>query len=498
MEATPVRAVQARKSIVPLRVLSDPGLVAHVRAGDREAFGEIFHRYQQPLFRYCGSLLANQADAADALQSTMAGAMRSLQSGAQHVELKPWLYRIAHNECISMLRARKITDSVPEETPAMRATEDVAFENERMRSLFNDLEQLPERQRAALIMRELNGLSFAEIASTFTITENGARQVIHEARVMLLDLEAGREMSCTEITQLISANDRRKLRPRRVKSHLRACADCRAFEASMRSREQTFGAFAPVLPVSVASAILPGLVGSSSTGISAATIAAATGGNAAGASLGAKVAIFAVAGVVTAGGGLVATNAIREADTQVAESADQETGTPTRDEMGSGTASSAVSSPMSWPSDAEDRQSRDKNRNSMKRARKSNGGRAGRPSESAGSPASAYQTGSAAGVNASPKAQAVTPDRANLGAGREASPGADASAAKALNADRSHRNASPSVERRRSASGRDTGQAYARQGSRASGRSDVGRGDQSDRGGDDHGALDERDSGGRP
>ena len=114
----------------------------------------IFRRYHQELYRYCRAILSNPDDAQDALQSTMAAALRALPGEQREISLRAWLYRVAHNEAISILRRRQQTLD-PNQIEQLRtpAAEAEADSRERMRRLVIDLRTLPERQRSALVMR---------------------------------------------------------------------------------------------------------------------------------------------------------------------------------------------------------------------------------------------------------------------------------------------------------------------------------------------------------
>src|SRR5205085_1155204 len=76
-------------------------------AGSAGAMTAIFERHHEALHRYCWSIVGNGHDAADALQNTMIKALRALPGETREIALRPWLYRIAHNESISLLRARR-------------------------------------------------------------------------------------------------------------------------------------------------------------------------------------------------------------------------------------------------------------------------------------------------------------------------------------------------------------------------------------------------------
>ena len=94
-------------------------------------------------------------------------------------------------------------------------------------------------------MRELNGIGFAEIGAAFGISEAAAKQTVYEARTSLHRMAEGREMACEPVREAISSEDRRRLRSRRIRAHLRECADCRDFESSIAQRRADLAVLAP-------------------------------------------------------------------------------------------------------------------------------------------------------------------------------------------------------------------------------------------------------------
>jgi hypothetical protein len=153
-----------------------------------------------------------------------------------------------------------------------------AEDRERLRRLFADLEQLPDRQRGALVMRELSGLSFEEIAKAFETTPATARQTVYEARLSLRQMEEGREMRCEAATRALSEADGRSRRRRDLRAHLRHCASCRAFAAEIDERRSKLAALAP-LPLVASSGILHGvLAGKASGALASGTTAGGAGG----------------------------------------------------------------------------------------------------------------------------------------------------------------------------------------------------------------------------
>src|SRR3954454_2119706 len=265
----------------PSSLLSDERLTRRAVGGDERAFAAIFRRYHQSLYRFCLAIVGNPQDAQDALQNTMIKVLRALPGEERKIELKPWLYRIAHNESIDLLRRRRETTEldVEEVAPGYGLSENVET-RERLRGLLADLRELPDRQREVLVMRELSGLDFEEIGATLETTGAVARQTLYEARQSLRQMKEGRELDCDVVSRALSDGDGRVPRRRDVRAHLRSCAGCREFRDEIGSRRQDLAALAP-LPAVAAAGMLHGLVGGGSQAAVGGGIAAALGGGAA-------------------------------------------------------------------------------------------------------------------------------------------------------------------------------------------------------------------------
>jgi len=238
--------------------LGDERLARLAARGNTRAFAAVYERYHQVLYRYCRSILRDDADAQDALQSTFTRALSALKRGQRSAPLRPWLFRIAHNEAISVLRRRRRGEEslADASLPLAASAEDQAGERARMTLLLGDLAALPERMRSALVMRELSGLSHEEIAIALETTPGAAKQAIFEARRGLQECAEGRAMACAEVCRAISDGDGRLLRGRRVRAHLRDCASCSAFAASIQARQSDLRALVPVLPAAASAAVL--------------------------------------------------------------------------------------------------------------------------------------------------------------------------------------------------------------------------------------------------
>ena len=239
--------------------LGDELLARHAARGSERAFATLYERYHQQLYRYCRSILRDDTDSQDALQSTFTGAFQALRRGQRNAPLRPWLYRIAHNESISLLRrrARTATEELnPESMGVGGSVEQEAADRARWQGLVTDLGALPERQRGALLLRELSGLSHEDIAIALGTSAAAAKQAIFEARQALAEVAEGRAMSCEEVRRRVSEGDRRLLRGRRVNAHLHACTACEAFALAIPERRNQLRAFAPVLAPGAAAAVL--------------------------------------------------------------------------------------------------------------------------------------------------------------------------------------------------------------------------------------------------
>jgi RNA polymerase sigma factor (sigma-70 family) len=263
------------------------------------SFEAIYRRYHQQLYRYCLAILGNREDAQDALQNTMVKAMRALPGEKRRIDLKPWLYRVAHNESIELLRRRRPGEEIDAElaAPGPDAAE-MAAQRERLARLLADLEELPERQRGALLMRELAGLGFEQIGAALKASPAAARQAVYEARLSLRQMAEGREMSCREAMWELSEADGRVRRRRDIQAHLRSCPECRAFQEEIERRHRDLAALAP-LPAAAAAGLLHGILGS----------AKASGAGAAGG-----------AGAASSGAGAVGTGAAGAAGKAIAGS----------------------------------------------------------------------------------------------------------------------------------------------------------------------------------
>ncbi len=224
----------------------DELLAGRAAMGDDAAFTALCERYYGPLLGYTGSILLDGEDARDATQNALESALRALPGRDTSRPLRPWLYKIAHNEAITIIRRRRRHSELTEDCePTVPGPEVDAERRRRLAQLVDDLRTLPERQRGALVMRELNGLSYDEIGLALGLSNDGARRAVCDARTALHDAVDGRATACASVRRSISDGDRRSLRARAIRAHLRSCDACATFKRSIDARRADLQALAP-------------------------------------------------------------------------------------------------------------------------------------------------------------------------------------------------------------------------------------------------------------
>ena len=176
----------ARLAGVPLlRSQSDGRLVDLVRAGNDAAFEAIVARYRRPLLRYCTRMLSDER-AEDVVQQAFLRALAAMRRDERPLDLKPWLYTIAHNAALNALRERSLpSDSLEEEIDGVERPEQAFERREGLRSVIAAVGALPQRQRDALVLRELEGRSYDEIARELGVSDGAVRQLLNRARTTL-------------------------------------------------------------------------------------------------------------------------------------------------------------------------------------------------------------------------------------------------------------------------------------------------------------------------
>ena len=233
-----------------LRV-GDDRLVASVRAGDDAAFEIIYDRYYRGLLAFCGQMLGSRHEAEDALQHSFASAYRALRGGAGDIDLRPWLYTIARNRCVSVLRARRAQVSVEGIAAEAGPFEGMSAQVQRradLRDLVEELHRLPDDQRAALVLFELGDESHEQIAAVLGVRREKVKALVFQAREALTRAREAREAPCVEIREQLANLAGRVPRRSMVRSHIDRCPGCAEFESDVRRQRAALAAILPFVP----------------------------------------------------------------------------------------------------------------------------------------------------------------------------------------------------------------------------------------------------------
>ncbi|MBW3652744.1 MAG: RNA polymerase sigma factor, partial [Actinobacteria bacterium] len=194
-----------------LQAAGDDRLVAQIRCGDgpasRNAFEVLYDRHHRGVLAFCRHMLGSPEEAEDAVQHTFSAAYRALLRDDRKIALRAWLYAIARNRCLSMLAARREQVALDHVDGVLPATTGLAQEVEQrddLRELLADVQRLPEDQRAALVLAELEALSHKEIADILGVPPSKVKALVFQARESLMIRRQARDTSCGEIREQLS------------------------------------------------------------------------------------------------------------------------------------------------------------------------------------------------------------------------------------------------------------------------------------------------------
>jgi RNA polymerase sigma factor (sigma-70 family) len=296
-----------------MRLRSDDQLVAMFRGGSEEAFGVIHDRYRQRLFAYTRQMLpGSRQDAEDALQDVFVKAYSGLRANDRKLALRAWLYRVAHNRCIDQLRRQTpVVTLVEPPSPQSVDPALIAEQRETLQALIVDVQRLPDQQRSALLMREISGMSYTDLAEAIGVTVPAVKSLLVRARMGLTQASAARDAACDDIRrQLVDCHDRGVRATGTARRHLRDCESCREFRRDVRSLSRRFSAVVPALGPAALVMKLLGVGGGAGSGSAAAGTAAGSGSLGTGAAAGGTAVGGAVGGAAAGGGALVGGGAV--------------------------------------------------------------------------------------------------------------------------------------------------------------------------------------------
>src|SRR4051794_8041534 len=230
-----------------LSAFSDERLVEQVRRGNDDAFEAIFDRHHRAILSFCRHMLASADEAEDAVQQTFLSAFDALGADARDIKLKPWLYTIARNRCLSLLRARREQPAELDEVPTVGLADEVQQRSD-LRDLLDDLRRLPVDQRSALVLAEIGDLSHAEVGDVLGCEAAKVKSLVFQARSSLIETRHAREIPCSEIREQLATATGGALRRGPLRRHLRACDGCAEFRDEVMRQRKAIAMILPVVP----------------------------------------------------------------------------------------------------------------------------------------------------------------------------------------------------------------------------------------------------------
>ena len=320
MEASALRHTPALAARSPLlRLQSDEKLVALIRRGNHGAFEALVDRYNSRLLAFCRHMLSSTEDAEDVLQEVFTAAFNAICADERPINARPWLYRIARNRCLNHLRRPQHAgqDSMDVfERDGGATTADTVHTREEFRQIVADVQELPETQRTALLLREIDALSYEQIAEAMDTTVPSVKSLLVRARVSLAEAAEARLLTCEEVRLELGqvAEGITRTSPP-VRRHVRTCERCKVFKRELRNTGRALAAVYPIGMLAIfkkfvfAKLAAGGGAASSAAAGGAAASGAAAGGGAAAAGAGAVAGGATASGVISAGVGAVATKA---------------------------------------------------------------------------------------------------------------------------------------------------------------------------------------------
>ena len=296
-----------------LRLQSDERLIALVRRGNQHAFEALVGRYQSRLLAFCRHMLSSKEDAEDVLQEVFAAAYNAILADQREINVRPWLYRIARNRSLNHLRRATAVgvDSMDVHlSEGGLTTADKVHKREEFRLLIADVQDLPETQRTALLLREIDALSYEQIAEAMETTVPSVKSLLVRARVSLAEAAQARLLSCDEVRVELGAvaeGIARTTAP--VRRHMRTCERCAHFRKQLRANNRAMAMLYPVGPLFLLKKTILAQLGTTAAASGGTAAAGAGGAAAAGGALQAgmttlatkAVAGLAAAAIVTAG-----------------------------------------------------------------------------------------------------------------------------------------------------------------------------------------------------
>ena len=226
------------------------------RHSGEQAFERLYRSHVQDVYRYALMILRNRDDAEDVAQTTFLKAYRAYQRGERPRHPRPWLITIAHNTCGTRIRdaRRRPREVALEEQLFEPSSVDGGDVDVDVQELVRAVGALSFNQRAALVMRELEGRTYVEIAEVLEVSTSAVETLLFRARRALREQLEG-TLTCGEAERVLSLELDGRLpkdeRPK-LRAHLRECSECASLARRQRARRAALRSLGPLpLPASL-------------------------------------------------------------------------------------------------------------------------------------------------------------------------------------------------------------------------------------------------------
>jgi len=236
-----------------LKLAGDDRLVSLTRKGNQAAYETLVSRYEPRLQAFCRNMLRSKEDAEDVLQEVFASAYNAMVADDRDLNVRPWLYRIARNRSLNHMRKQTAVgcDSMDVHLADYGAsTADRVYEREEFRELLRDVGGLAEQQRTALLLREIENMTYEQIAEAMDTTVPAVKSLLVRARIGLADAAQSRRLDCDEVREDLGAwaEGLGKLSPP-VRKHAKDCHRCSEFQSLLKRNNKSFAALFGLAPL---------------------------------------------------------------------------------------------------------------------------------------------------------------------------------------------------------------------------------------------------------
>ena len=215
-------------------------------------------------------MLGSREDAEDVLQEVFAASYNAIKADARDINVRPWLYRIARNRCLNHLRrpTQDGRDTMDDQVHGHGiTTADLVSRRADFRTLLQDIQKLPETQRTALLLREMDALSYEQIAEAMDNTVPSVKSLLVRARMSLAEAAEARQLTCTDVRlELAEVAEGLKKTTPPVARHVRECDQCGSYRDQLKKTSTAMALALPLGPFLILKKLFLAKVGAAAAG----------------------------------------------------------------------------------------------------------------------------------------------------------------------------------------------------------------------------------------